>query len=80
MTDIEQFMNQHEHEPPDVTTPIKVEQGPAMTPLESALAELESDRPTHLTPRQAEALLIHITQLEDEINDMQEQLDFDDEW
>ena len=33
MPDIEQFMNQHEHEPPDVTTPIKVEQGPAMTKM-----------------------------------------------
>ena len=53
-------MNQH-----DVTQPIKVEQGPARTNLETALAALDNrtSQVIHLSPSQAEAIWMEIIRL-----------------
>lgn len=60
MTDIEQFMNQH-----DVNQPNIVPGPQPMTPLESALAKLcdDSSKITHLEPRESAALADYIYRL-----------------
>jgi hypothetical protein len=74
MTDIEQFMNQHEH---DVNQPIEVEMGARVAPIVTAIAKLKNrdSKIIHLSPAEARAILNDIQAMEDEADAMQDKID-----